>query len=372
MHRPLHRPLHRILVRPEARPVARPLDRTSHRFLLGLAGAAAVVASAAGCSQNATPASSSASVASSGSSAPTGSSSVSSSTTTASKETSTTVGEDEGSTSTTRKGSSTGSSELPASVTLVDGEPMLIAGPITYVALGDSLTAGDGDDSGRGYVGLIEEQINAFPGREGSTVLNLGRSGWDSQMMVNGQEDENGQQTEPSQLAPAVEAVKKALADGRPALATILIGSNDLWYTYEYGPESGSGETEEDAALETYRANLERAVTELQEAGAFVVIGLPDDQSIRPAVADISRLNEMLPSTTAAEVTRMSALAKRFDEVASEIAAAHRAPTVNTDDPFWASASSMADDGIHPNAAGYEVLAARFMDATDDAISRTP
>src|SRR5688500_14478788 len=76
-----------------------------------------------------------------------------------------------------------GSSSPPAGST---GKSQLAAGPVTVVALGDSLTAGDGDDSGQGYAGRLTEAIGAVPGRAGSTLVNLGQSGWDSTMLVDG------------------------------------------------------------------------------------------------------------------------------------------------------------------------------------------
>ena len=106
-----------------------------------------------------------------------------------------------------------------------------------------------------------------------------------------------------------------------------------------------------------YRANLERTLTELRAAGAVVVVGLPDDQSARPIAADIGRLNQQLSAVTAEEVSKMSALSDVLDRTAAEVAAAHGAPTVDTNDPFWADPARMADDGIHPNAAGYTALA---------------
>jgi hypothetical protein len=51
----------------------------------------------------------------------------------------------------------------------------LPAGPISMVALGDSLTQGDGDDSGRGYPGRVLDMVNSV--RPGSTLTNLGQSG---------------------------------------------------------------------------------------------------------------------------------------------------------------------------------------------------
>ena len=227
----------------------------------------------------------------------------------------------------------------------------LAAGPVTYIALGDSLTAGDGDDTYQGYVGVIAAAIGAVPGREDVSLNNLGASGWDSTMMVDGQDDA------PGQLGQAVDLANEAAAGGRAVLATVLIGSNDMWYVYEYGPPEGTPAENEDAAVETYRANLDRTVQELTDAGAIVVIGLPDDQSLRPSVADIDRLHDFLPDVTAEEVQQMAVMAGRLDQVAEEIAADHGVLTVDTNAPFWADAGSMADDGIHPNTAGYADLA---------------
>ena len=104
----------------------------------------------------------------------------------------------------------------------------LAPGPVTVIALGDSLTAGDGDDAGHGFVGRLTETISARPGREGSTLTNLGQSGWDSTMLVSGQ-DGGGEAELPQAVAAA-----RAAAPGA-VLATVLIGSNDLWYVYQNG-----------------------------------------------------------------------------------------------------------------------------------------
>ncbi|MFC4950244.1 SGNH/GDSL hydrolase family protein [Pseudonocardia sp. GCM10023141] len=244
----------------------------------------------------------------------------------------------------------TGACAQPA----VAGRPAAAApaGPVTVITLGDSLTSGDGDDDGQGYAGRMVEMIAALPGREGSTLVNLGQSGWDSTMLVNGQEGS------PGELAQALEAVRAAPG---PVLATILIGSNDLWLTYQNGTVDPTPRAEEDAAVAAYRANLDRTIGELRAAGAAVVVGLPDDQSRRVGVADIATVNAFLPNVTVEEVGRMAALAKVIVRTAGEVAAARSVPTVDTDDPFWTNASTMAADRLHPNGAGYAVLAQRFM-----------
>ena len=93
-----------------------------------------------------------------------------------------------------------------------------------------------------------------------------------------------------------------------------------------------------------------------------MVVGLPDDQSVRPIATDIARLTQQLSDVTAEEVGKMSALAKVLGRTATEVAAAHGARTVDTNDLLWADPARMADDGIHPNAAGYTTLADRWMD----------
>jgi lysophospholipase L1-like esterase len=230
---------------------------------------------------------------------------------------------------------------------------------VTVVALGDSLTAGEGDESGQGFAGRLTEAISAKPERANSTLVNLGQSGWDSTMMVNGQDGA------PAELGPAVDEVRKATAGGATVLATVLIGSNDLWYVYQNGTSNPASGAEEDAALATYRTNLDRTVSELQQAGAVVVVGLPDDQSRRPGVVEIERLHQYLPDITSEEVGKMSALAKRMAETAQQVAAGHGVLTVSTNDPFWADPAKMAPDGVHPNAAGYADLAAKWMQVVD-------
>ena len=115
----------------------------------------------------------------------------------------------------------------------------LAPGPVTVIALGDSLTAVEGDDAGKGFVGRLTEAIGTRPGREGSD-----------------------------------------------------------------------------------------------------------------AVSEV----------TAEEVGKMSLLAKTLARTAGEVAAAHGVRTVDTNDAFWADATTMADDGIHPNAAGYTALGTRGTD----------
>src|SRR6185436_14498870 len=68
--------------------------------------------------------------------------------------------------------------------TSLDPTSSLPPGPLTMVALGDSLTQGDGDESGLGYPGRLLTLVNAV--RPDSTMTNLGQSGWNSDALING------------------------------------------------------------------------------------------------------------------------------------------------------------------------------------------
>gem|GEM_PF-6834567 len=63
----------------------------------------------------------------------------------------------------------------------------------------------------------------------------------------------------------------------------------------------------------------------------MVVVGLPDDQSIRPAVVDINRLHEQLPDVTEEEVRKISDLSKVLARTAGEVAAAQCSGVGRTD-----------------------------------------
>ena len=226
------------------------------------------------------------------------------------------------------------------------------AGAITLVALGDSLTEGTGDDrDAGGYVGRLGTAISQRPGRQGSTVVNRGRSGWASQDLI------DGQGGDPAQLAQARDDVAAARAAGRPVVATVLIGSNDLWYLYEYGSHDGTTAGEEAADREHYRRALTTIVHDLKTAGATVVLAVNDDQSHRPVAADDSMRRATFPDTSAAEVAQMSAQAHAYETIVADVATAEGALVADfIDAPLFRNAATLAEDGNHPNAAGYDQL----------------
>jgi lysophospholipase L1-like esterase len=234
----------------------------------------------------------------------------------------------------------------------VEAQPAapLPAGPVHMVALGDSLTQGDGDDSGRGYPGRLLDMINSV--RPDSTLSNFGQSGWNSDALI------NGDQGLESQLTRAVGELQDATSQGKAALALVWIGSNDLWYLYEYGGDIDDAGDVSDA--QRFEANIDTILSQLRGTGAQVVIALLDDQSKRP----IALKGEAFVAITPDELNRMSAQAGVYNQIILDKAAQYGALTVDfysTD--IFTNPATLYDDGNHPNQAGYDIIAQKWFDA---------
>lgn len=236
----------------------------------------------------------------------------------------------------------------------------LASGAATLTTLGDSLTEGDGDDSGRGgFPGRLLPLLQAR--RPGSAVTNLGHSGWDSEMLIDGYEGQ------PSQLDTAATLLAQAVASGRAPLATVWIGSNDLWYLY-----INDGETpveEEQQNLQHFTANIGLILSQLRGAGATVFIALLDDQSLRPVAADPAQRAAAFPGITAGEVLRMSQQVARYNAAIVAQAAQHGAVTVDFyHTTIFTEPATLSDDGNHPNTAGYDAITELWFDAISPSL----
>ncbi|MCX6058820.1 MAG: GDSL-type esterase/lipase family protein [Chloroflexi bacterium] len=228
--------------------------------------------------------------------------------------------------------------------------PALPSGPVTLVALGDSLTQGDGDDTGRGgYAGRVLEMVSAI--RPDSTLVNLGQSGWSSDALI------NGDQGLESQLTRAVAEVTSASSQGRNALALVWIGSNDLWYLYEFG---GEGSDENDTLDgERFSTNMDTIISQLRSAGAQVIVAMLDDQSKRP----VALKREAFTAITSDELNRMSSQVVVYNQIIAAKAPQYGALTVDfypTD--IFTNPATLYDDGNHPNSDGYDIIAQKWFD----------
>ena len=142
-----------------------------------------------------------------------------------------------------------------------------------------------------------------------------------------------------------------------PQIATVWIGSNDLWYLYEYGPDPITTEAEQ-ADLLAYEANIDMILNRLTASGAKILIALLDDQSKRPVVANPPNPAEpAFSAMSAADLARMSAHAVAYNEIIRRKAAQYGAQIVdfyNTD--IFTNPATLYSDGNYPNTAGYEKI----------------
>ena len=218
----------------------------------------------------------------------------------------------------------------------------LPAGALTIVTLGDSLTEGEGDDSGTGgYPGRLLPLVKGA--RPGSRILNFGHSGWESADLIDGLDGR------PSELTQAIAA--------HPNVALVWIGSNDLWYLYEGGPEPMEADFER-ADLATYEANVDTILRQLTSHGAVVYIALLDDQSKRPVVADPPNPAEpAFTAITPADLRLMSKHVVAYNAIIARKAAQYHAVTVDFfHTTIFTDPVTLYGDGNHPNEAGYDKI----------------
>lgn len=220
----------------------------------------------------------------------------------------------------------------------------LPAGPISMIAIGDSLTKGDGDETARGYPGRLLEMVNEQ--RPNSTLTNFGQSGWTSSALIAGGQGMFGQ------LPRAVAEVESARAQERGAVVFVWIGNDDLWDLYEHGGDVDDAQEQQD--LQRFASNLDTILIELRQVDAQVIIALLDDPSKRPAVSSGSAL----PSTTPEELERMSVQVQQYNSLIVQKAARYGALTVDfSSTDIFTKPVTLSADGIHPNRTGYDLVA---------------
>jgi lysophospholipase L1-like esterase len=240
--------------------------------------------------------------------------------------------------------------------------PSAMAQGITLVSLGDSLTEGAGDTesdaAGRplGYPGRLLRSL--LPEHPGSQLFNLGRSGWTIDELINGTSYDGS----PGQLNEALLRLNNALTSGQQAFALLWTGSNDLWAVYEWKCDSASPPSCAEEDLASFRANLESLISALSASGATVVVALLDDHSRRPIVADPA-FADALADITPEELPLLAAQVARYNAAISELAHRYGAQTVDFyHTTVFEQTATLNEDGNHPNAAGYDQIAAIWLD----------
>ena len=219
--------------------------------------------------------------------------------------------------------------------------------PVTLVTIGDSLTAGDGDNNGSGgYPARLLAMLK--PLYPGSTLSNFAISGDTTQDLINKQLD--------TAIAHLTEAPRENLM-----IVLVWIGSNDLFGLYAgdvcseyYSNLSTCEEMEMGYSVE----NLDTILRRLASTGAAIHIALLDDQTRRPVIADTSLRFETFPGITEEEVPRMAAQIAFYNEQIKTHAAMHDAGTVDFfNTTIFENSTTLDHDGNHPNSSGYDAIA---------------
>jgi len=243
------------------------------------------------------------------------------------------------------------------------GYPADAQGAWTIVTLGDSLTEGVGDSEWTedgfavGYPGRLEQRLWAQG--VGAEVVNIGRSGWTSGELVEGNPWDDQPESQLDVAQPLLEAATQA---GRDTVACLWIGSNDLFSLYGgcHAPDNGPCEAED---LAQFEANIDAALDRLTGTGATVYVALLDDQSLRPVLADPAYADSF-PEIGAADHALMAAQIVRYNESITTLAAQYGAHTVDFHaTTLFENPATLDEDGNHPNGAGYDIIAGIWDDA---------
>jgi acyl-CoA thioesterase I len=193
-------------------------------------------------------------------------------------------------------------------------KPMIAAGPIVYVALGDSTGYGVGAREG-GYVKRLFTRINER--RPGSTLQNLCVSGATTADLIRGQ-------------------LERAVALN-PDLVTVGIGVNDI----------GHG-----LSLEQFSKNYDQILSTLKEKthAQIVVTNIPD-------VSSAPRIPNVMRSEYQRQIDQFC---RRLEEIANRHGVTVFDVYTITKDELPSHPEYFSGDGFHPSDEGYELWATQM------------
>jgi lysophospholipase L1-like esterase len=225
--------------------------------------------------------------------------------------------------------------------------------PLTIVTLGDSLTWGDKDDeSGGGWPRRLLPLVQQVQPQ--TQIVNLAQPGWTSRDLL------QGTGSAPNQIDQAVKILREANGD---KIATLWIGTNDLFYLYEFGdPTLG----EEDQEADRFARDLDELLDRLSDTSAALFVALLHDPSHGPV-----QTSGVFLSTTDDEWAQMSRQAQRYNEIIKTTATKYEAMLVDIPAAkIFVTPALMYEDGIHPNARGYDELAKVWWKVVHEKVAR--
>jgi len=244
-----------------------------------------------------------------------------------------------------------------------DGGPL--EGPGTYVALGDSLSEGVGasDQALTAFVLLVHQALG-----DDFELINLGHSGDTSRDLI-----------DHGHLDEAVAAIEEQNgdddADNDVKLVTLEIGGNDLLDLYFADVVSGTCPDLQTAlekpecvnplrtAFERFEPNLDTVLERLRAADPAVTIALltlynPFSDTI-PVIAELAEV--------ALEGRADTPFAEGLNDIIRATGGEHNVVLVDLYPLFEGKAQELiAQDLIHPNDAGYRVMADAVLAALEE------
>ncbi|ANE47906.1 hypothetical protein SY83_18235 [Paenibacillus swuensis] len=239
----------------------------------------------------------------------------------------------------------------PTAVSVGDGpelnvleEPLVTKEEIHIVALGDSLTRGTGDETGKGYVGHLLEKLAKASGKKVKLVGNLAVNGYRSDQLLYDLHNKKGE----------AYALKQA------NLVLLTIGGNDL--SYAALEQSGGGNNLNEVS-DIDPKKLEKQLKEPKENVKKIIEKIG---KINPR-AKIVYIGLYNPYYEADESKRSSLVIQQWNSGVFETLNQFPNMTlVPTQDLFEGQPTEyLAGDQFHPNGAGYERIADRVVQALE-------
>ena len=196
--------------------------------------------------------------------------------------------------------------------------------PNVYMAFGDSLTVGEGSSDGEGYRGRLDQQLSSYLGT--SEVVNEGRGG--------------------TQTNEGADRVGRALSRRHPAYTLILYGIND-WNTLACQAQAGPPCQTVD--------EMRSIIAQVKSFGSLPV------------------LSTIVPANPALDPPERNQWVQAENRLLQDLARTEGIPLADPASLFFAQSNMPAlfADHVHPNDAGYELIARAFFEAVTGPRSAT-